>query len=206
MATDQFLLLPLEVQVALGGGYLAYAVAYAGLDRRVRPAEMAFRVLAFGLVALISFKAVLAQDCPPWAAALTAVLAATIAGALWRRFLRHWVLALLDRLKISSEDGLPDAWTALIQARGLNVTQLSVHLTDGRVLFHERSAYGSALHDGLYLGRDGSIVMVVEETLLPDGKTRITSEDIAHPDWGTRLTYIPASQIARVTLRTPTLS
>lgn len=203
--TESILSLPLEIQIALGGGYLAHSVAYAGLRKQTGATELALRSLAFGIGALLIYRAALGLALPVAPAAVAAVLGAVLLGAMWRRWGMKWSGRLLSGLSKSREDGVPDAWSALIQAPDLNITQLSVRTTDGRILFHDRSAYGEALHDGLYLGNDGSIVMVVAEERMADGTER-TAEDVTVRDWGTRITYLPAESIAQVNLRTPTLS
>lgn len=200
--SETLLQLPLEIQVALGGGYLGYSIACAGMRQNHGATEIAFRSLAFGIVAMLVLQ---------WVQLLThqaiavcaAIVAACAAGALWRRFGMKWSLKALSKMGIMREDGLPSAWTALSQTPNLNVTQISVRTIDGQTLHHNRAAYKDAWKDGLYLGSDGSVVMVLEETVMPDGKV-VTEEDISTPGWGTRLTYIPASQIARVYVRTPT--
>lgn len=205
MMTDGFLTLPLEVQVALGGGYLAYAVAFAGIRKSESAAEMAFRSLAFGLAALLALRFFLANGWPTSVSVGAALCSAVFLGAFWRRWGKKYTWKILRALKISGEDGMPDAWTATIQTPGLNITQLTVHTTDGRQLQHDRAAYKNALHDGLYLGSDGGIILVVSEEEYPDGHVE-KREGIEVEDWGTRLTYIPPSQIKRVDIRTNTTS
>ena len=80
------------------------------------------------------------------------------------------------------------------------VDQISVHLLDGRVLYlNDRPKYEGTPWDGLYLGGDGSVLMIVEEEKLPDGIEEERKGICS--DWGTRLTYLPASQITRVNIR-----
>jgi len=202
---DSLYTLPIELQVALGGGYLAHAIAYAGLRRPPGATELALRSLAFGLGALLCYRLALQMGWPVPFAVAAAITTGVILGALWRRFGMKLARRLLGGISGSSEDGMPDAWTAIIQSPGLNVTQLSVRTTDGRTLFHDRTSYGAALHDGLYFGSDGSIMMVIDEERHADGSER-KAQDLTVEHWGTRLTYLPAASIAQVNLRTPTLS
>jgi hypothetical protein len=203
--TNEFLKLPLEIQVALAGGYLAYTVAYGGYGTKSTATEVAFRSLAFGLISVLAFRQTVLCGAGTWAAATVAITSAVLTGALWRRWIRRLVWRFLAWTGVSREDGIPTAWSAIIQSPNIYVTQLTVRTTDGRVLFHDRSCYDKALHDGLYLGSDGSIMMVICSETLADG-TKRQSEDITSDGWGTRLTYIPANQIAQVNLRTPTLA
>jgi len=190
--------LPLEIQTALGGGYLAFAIAYAGLSDQYRATDIVFRTMAFGLISLMAFR--LSQQLGPIGASALGVAAALVAGILWRVVGIRLVNRILAGLGVHREDGTYSAWTALIQQPGLTVSQLSVHTKDGRIL------YQNALHDpkahlnGMYFGRDGSIVMVVEEEELPDGTEEVRT-GVRGPEWNTRVTYIPADQITRVNLR-----
>ena len=202
--SESLFMLPLELQVALGGGYLAHAVAYGGLRQAPSATELALRSLAFGLAALLSFRTALSHNAPTIFAVAAGLSCALLLGILWRRAGMKWTIRMLRWIGIW-EDGLPDAWTALIQTPKLNVTQVSVHLKNGRVLYHDRNAYPAAWNDGLYFGSDGSMVIVVAEEERDDG-TSEERKDVYAPQWGTRLTYIPADQVERVNLRTPTLT
>ena len=68
------------------------------------------------------------------------------------------------------------------------------------MLYQQENKYAEAHLGGMYLGSDGSIVMVVEHEDLPDGTTEERTA-IRDATWGTRVTYIPASEIARVNIR-----
>ena len=202
--SESLLLLPLELQVALGGGYLAHAVAYGGLRRSTSATELALRSMAFGLAALLAFRFALKHEAPAGIGVAAALFCALLLGAFWRRYGMVWANRILSKIGIR-EDGIPDAWTALIQTHNLQVTQLSVHLKNGRTLYHNRNAYPEAWKDGLYFGSDGSMIIVVEEEELPNGTTE-ERKDIHSPKWGTRLTYIPADQVERVNVRTAALT
>ena len=199
MSTD-FYSLPFEVQVALGCGYLGFATAYAGIAYKLRATDIIFRSLAFGLVALTAFRLFLPIS-PHFTVAIGVTAVTTvISGAIWRVFGARLVVRILHELGVHKDDYFSDTWTALIQQKDLRVGQISVHTKDGRVLYMNANKYPDAHLGGLYLGGDGSIVMVVEEEELPDG-TEETRTGIIDPDWGTRVTYIPAGEISRVNLR-----
>jgi hypothetical protein len=190
--------LPLEIQTALAGGYLAYWVAYVGIDEQRRSLDVVFRTFAFGLPAVWAFRAALPHG--ELLALITGVSAAVLLGCLWRWFGRQLSLKAQHRLKVHQEDGIASAWTALIQQKDMKVSQLSVHTADGRVLIQNSHSFPEAHLGGLYFGSDGSIVMVVEEEELPDG-TEEMRQGVRDADWGTRVTYIPADQITRVNIR-----
>ena len=196
--TPEMFNLPLELQTALAGGYLAYWIGYAGLEGNRRAVDIALLTFAFGLPAIGAFRLALPHG------ALWAVMAglgiAISGGLLWRIVGRELVLATLKRLGIHREDGVHSAWAALIQQRNLTVGQLSVHTKDGRVLYQNANHYPEAHLGGMYFGGDGSIVMVVEEEDLPNGSEEQRT-GIKDANWGTRVTYIPADQIQRVNIR-----
>lgn len=189
----------LSLQVALGGGYLAYVIAYAGLRRDHGANDAVFITLAFGVLGALSMAVLLPRVGPVWAAAVS-LLASILAGAFWRWRARSWAYALLRRAGIHGDDGIADGWTALIQERGLAVTQVAVYLKDGRELFcSQLGPYTTGPKRGLELGSDGSVTMVVEEEEAEGQREPRTH--IIDPVYGTRLTHVPADQIARIELR-----
>lgn len=198
MNLDTFYNLSLATQVALGAGFLAYGVAYAGLRESHGPVDAVFITLAFSVVATLAFMG--AQGWGVWSQSAFAFLIALIAAALWRRWIRRAVLWLFATTRVHREDGVHRSWASIVQT-DRRVGQISVHTKDGRILYlNDRQRYSAAPWGGLYLGGDGAIVMVVEEEEFADGKEEMR-EDISDPHWGTRMTYIPAGEIARVNIR-----
>lgn len=193
-----FFELGLGVQIALGFGYLGYLIGYAGLRRHHVGTDRVFISIAFGVVGLLAFT--LSKDLGLTIAVALSAIAVMLAGVIWRGILRHWFLKILNRMQVHQDDGLHFGWDQFIQNIG-NVLQASVRLTDGRVLYlNDRRKYKDAPHEGLYLGGDGSVIMIVEEEEFPDGKTE--ARDGITSDWGTRLTYIAADRVVQVNLRT----
>lgn len=188
--------LPLALQTTLGGGYLAYVTAYAGYRKDHGAEDAVFITLAFGLVAWLGF---LAGQLVGWPLAiLGGVGAALVAGVAWRRKGRDWWLLAMSALGVHDEDGVHSGWTAFSQAKH-TIHQAAVYTTEGRVLLLENHhAHHAAPWSGLYLGGDGSVIMVVDGEER-DGK--YTAREDVEYNWGTRMTFVPASQIARVELR-----
>lgn len=199
--TNQVYNLPLEIQTAIAGGYVAYWIAYAGLDTNHRAVDVAFRTFAFGLPAIAAFRLLLSSG--EILAAMSGFTLAVLAGGIWRAFGRRWAFAALSKASVLQEDGIATAWAAFIQQPNLKVSQLSVHTKDGRVLYQNAHRYPEASLGGMYFGADGSIVMVVEEEELPDG-TEEQRQGIRDAKLGTRVTYVPSDQIVRVNVRSPT--
>lgn len=198
--TPEFFDLTLEVQIAIGGGFLAYCTAYAGLRRHHTNTETFMISLAFGLVGVLAFR--LSQ--PPLGeavSAVTAVLAALLAGAFWRVAGQPAWQRLMAWAGVHQDDGSHAAWEALIQQRRLSVTQVAVRLKSGREMSCSRAgAFRNGPAKGLILGGDGSIVMVVEDETTSDGEAQPRTA-IQDENFGTRLTYVPKSEIEFVELR-----
>lgn len=199
MAGSEFFNLTLSLQAALGAGYLGYATAYAGYRRDHRSEDALFISLAFAAVAMLAFGAVEAFLGSVWAV-IAAVSASLAAACAWRVVGRRLWLQAMSASRIHRDDGVHAGWTGIIQSMGA-VGQISVHLKGGGVLYlNDRRNFDGSPWGGLYLGGDGAIIMAVEEEELPDGVEEIR-EGIIDQDWGTRLTYIPASEVKRVNIR-----
>jgi hypothetical protein len=192
-----FIDLGTAVQVSLGAGYLAYCTAYAGFRRHHQTRDTIFISLVFAAVASIIIS--LAQSLGTIPSYILAVLVALVSAAFWRWFGRELWQKTMEVSKIHREDGIETTWETLVQTKKI-VDQFSVHLSDGRVLYlNNRPKYAGTPWNGLYLGGDGSVLMIVEEEEMPDGTEEVRQGICS--DWGTRLTYLPASQITRVNLR-----
>jgi hypothetical protein len=197
--TSDLLSLPLEIQIAVGGGYLAYSVAYAGLRSGHGATDMTMRSLAFGLVGMFTY-IVLLPFTGTFGSGIVAVGACITAGASWRAWgARKWA-GLIKLTRVHQDDGMISAWDAFIQSPNLKVTQAMVRLKSGRELFcSETAEYIGGPMNGLLLGSDGGIVIAVESEEMPGGETL----DRTHikDQWGTRMTYVPASEIEMIELR-----
>lgn len=193
----EFIELGTAVQVSLAAGYLAYCTAYAGFRRHHQTRDTIFISLVFAAIASAVISLVQILGTVP--AYILAVFAALLSASIWRWFGRELWHKTMHASKVHREDGVETTWEALVQTKKI-VDQISVHLSDGRILYlNDRPKYAGTPWDGLYLGGDGSVLMIVEEEELPDG-TEEGRQGVCS-DWGTRLTYLPASQIARVNIR-----
>lgn len=104
-------------------------------------------------------------------------------------------------------DDTPSAWARLQENREYPLSQISVLLKDGTWLHcGQTSAFNSAPYSPAVLGTNGDVLMYLTSIKPKDGEERLQSTTI-DPDYGARLTYIPASEIARVNVRLmPSLS
>lgn len=196
----EILSLPVQVQISLGSGYAAYVVAYSGLAGNHRARDVVFISFAFSAFASLIINSFSEPD-NVWLPAFAALASTIVLAAVWRSFGRRLFYWLLKVCRVHGDDGFFDCWQSLVQAPGLKVGQIAVYTEDGRILWmNQRAPYWAGPKRGLELGSDGSVIMVVEEETQPDGND-VRKEDIVDPNWGTRLTYIPARSITRVNLR-----
>ena len=202
--SPQLVTLPLEIQIALGCGWLAYTIGHAGLDARHRATDVALRTLLFGLPAAAIARATLGrEDGTAWTAAAAigaAVAVSVLLGAFWRAVGRRGALWLVRAARVHRDDGLDSAWTALIHEDREVITG-AVELTDGTRLYTgDRRDLDGYLWAGLNLGADGSVVMIAKKQRLP-GSDAVTARGTAIDTHTARYTYIPAARIASVDLR-----
>jgi hypothetical protein len=192
-----FINLGTAVQVSLGSGYLAYCTAYAGFRNHHQNRDTIFITVVFAAIASAAYSA--SQDLGNIPAYIISVFTALLSAILWRWMGREAWQKVMQVTNVHREDGVASTWENLVQTNK-KVDQISVHLNDGRVLYlNERPKYAKAPWKGLYLGGDGSVLMIVEEEELSDGT--VEERQGICSDWGTRLTYLPASQITRVNIR-----
>lgn len=192
-----FINLGTAVQVWFGSGYVAYCTAYAGFRNHHPNRDTIFITVVFAAIASAAYSA--SQDLGNIPAYTISVFAALSSAILWRWVGREAWQKVMQITKVHREDGVTSTWENLVQTKR-DVDQISVHLTDGRILcLNERPKYAEAPWKGLYLGGDGSVLMIVEEEELSDGT--VEERQGICSDWGTRLTYLPASQITRVNIR-----
>lgn len=198
--TTELYSLPVDIQVALGGGYLAYVTAYGGLRRGHDAAHVVFITFAFGIIATLVL-VVLPSEWGVWRI-LAAIYCAVFGGAVWRVRVKGWVQNALSFLDVHHDDGIEDSWGAYRDAVGVDsVTQVSVHTADGRVLYcNDLSKFQDWPMKGFCLGTDGGIALPVEEEELPDGREE-QRDGLDDADWGQRFTYVPPHAVSRVNLR-----
>lgn len=194
----QILELPLAIQTALGAGYLSYSTAYAGYRREHGAQDAVFITLSFSVVALLLFSAF--EERGAWVASGASFAGTLFISVLWRVAGRKLWQGSMSGLRVHRDDGGHAAWLQIVQTTR-EVGQISVHTKDGRTLYlNDRTKFDDAPWSGLYLGNDGSVVMIVEEEEFSDGRIEVR-QGVRDPAWGDRLTYLPATEICRVNVR-----
>lgn len=198
--TDLTLLLDLPGRslVLLAAGYMAYRIAYVGRDRNDRPIDILFKVAVFALCAkfgaMLTDAISLAGDVhPAWeiAAHCSAVLAAVLSAAIWRKWLERAWFVFLRHLGIVMSDGHLTAWGS-IAARTEKVEDLVVRKKDGTALWCADAGLTSGLpFSPCLLGEDGSVALYVTHT-------KAKGKDWLKLDQPSRLTFVPASEISEI--------
>lgn len=200
--------LPLHIQLALGSGYLAYLVAYAGIRQHHTPSEVIFRSIAFGMAATAIMlwapngPAILDNWRHPFWRPALALTVTVVTGAFWRWRGMRWSRSALRKLNVSWTDDIPTAWLSITAIEtNVSPTQIVVDLDSGRTLICEdtRPFTGAPFAPCVY-GLDGSIAFYVTAER-PAGGEWVERTEIRHGIEGDMLTYVPASAIKRVQLR-----
>ena len=211
---EKLFALPWHLQLALGSGYLAYLVAYAGIRQHHTATDTVFRSIAFGLVAsaillwlpAVGLRPHWIPPAPIWRP-LAAVIATVAVGAFWRWRGMRWSRSMLEAANVSWSDDIPSAWISITAQRtDVRPSQVTVDLNDGRTLVcDDTRMFRDSPFGPCVFGLDGSVALyVTAERRADDGDTKgewFEHDDVRNPMDGDRLTYIPASAIRRVELR-----
>lgn len=195
---EKLLALPWQIQLALGGGYLAYSVAYAGIRSHHRPVDTAFRALAFGLIVVAVLYAL--PDVLPIPRAGIAITAALAGGALWRKLgMRLWRW-ILRQSNVSWADDSPSAWSRLQGDSRAFITQVAVLLDDDSWLISDPvDQFESAPFGSCILGENGDLALYVTSVEAADGT--VLQSPVRDARYGDQLTYVPANRVKQLVLR-----
>lgn len=196
----QFILnLPWKIQVALASGYAAYMLGYRGIRAAHQAIDTAFITLIYGLVATSVM--VLLNGKNPAAVIPAAFFATCIVALLWRKFFSYWLHDLLHHFNISWSNDDPSAYATLLSNSKYYVTQIAVEMQDGTWLRCENTqSFLDAPYGPAVFGPTGDIAFYLTHEDKPDASTRQLSS-VRDPNFGDRITYVPAAQIRQITIR-----
>lgn len=197
---DKLLNLPWEIQLALGSGYAAYMLAYLGIRGHHKPIDIAFRAIAFGLVATAMLK-LLPVRFGFWRIAAAAI-APLIAGLLWRKWFSEWLRWVARLINHSWSDETPSAWHRVTQQNSrFAYSQLSIQLDDdSRLYCCDLRDFADAPFGPCLIGPDGDVALYVTHKCDRDGEIEAVT-DVRDPQHGDELTWVPASRIRKVRVR-----
>lgn len=188
-----------QVQVALASGYAAYLLAYYGIREGHQTIDTVFVSLVFSVIA--SGVLWLLGKYVPLVSGGAAFIATCVAAIVWRGYVRAPLLKSLHFANISWSDDTPSAWAFLQHNSKVPFTQVAVELDDGTWLRCDRAGeFNNAPFGPVIIGQNGDIALYLthEEKLGEEAKELRTVRD---PDWGDRITYVPAARIRCVTMR-----
>lgn len=197
---EKLLTLPWEIQVALGSGYAAYILAYVGIRDHHKGVDTAFRAIAFGLIATITF-ALVPRSWP--IVRVGGAIFATLAGGLvWRWFGIEFVRKSLRHTNLSWADDTPSAWATISANNSKSpVTQISVLMDDGTWLNCDQNGdFNDSPFGPCVLGPNGDVALYVTSEVSPEG-VESKNPHVCDPLWGDRVTYVPAGKIKRIAIR-----
>ena len=199
MDPDKLLSMPVAIQIALGSGYLAYLIAYAGLRERHTATDAIFRSAAFGLAATAVLTTLDGRSI--WVK-LGAVAATIVVGIVWRWVVMEATRAAFRHTDISWTDDIPTAWLSVTATRtNAKVSQLAVDLEDGRTLLCEDTRrFRDAPHGPCVFGLSGDLALYVTAEMWADG-CWVEHDRVLDDVEGANLTYVPAGKIKRVEMR-----
>lgn len=195
--------LPFETLAVLAAGYLSYRLAYTGRDAAHATVDVVFLVMVFAVIAKAAGLALVAL-MPALALPVCYAVAlgfAVAAAAIWRRW-SHWVARVLRRLGISTSDRQGNAWGTFLAEENKSVTSLVVRKKNGETVMSESlSDFENVLCGPCVLGEDGSVALYVTD-FRSAHEAEWEETDPRDSAWGPALTFIPASEIAWVRIRT----
>lgn len=193
---------PWALLLAFVCGYAGYYVANTGNREHHKKLDITFSMIFFGFLGSFIYEASrrwLSSDI--LLNSLAAVIGAICIGGLWRIYGRQLLLQTLRRTGVSHSDDIPSAWRALFEIKDHDGTQLSVRLKDGTWLqCDDLGRFQGSPNGPCTLGATGDILMYVTDTRELHGKS-VPNEAVEFDQWGTEITYIPASEIGRVDFR-----
>ena len=201
------LTLPLDTIAVLAAGYLGYRVAHTGKDASHSAMDTLFMSLVYALVAKMVLQGLTLLPIPHLVAIPVAVIVAVLVATIWRRWGDSWVFNLLRATGVSTSDRTMTAWEAIRLDTRLRPSQLKVRRKDGVELMCERLAdFAEAPHGPCIYGADDSIALYVTHQRGPGEAEWEEINPNADPDWGTLITFIPASEIAAIDARHPSVT
>lgn len=193
--------LPWEIQVSLASGYAGYVIAYAGLREGRRTTDIVFITLIFGLLATGALAVAAHYELNVIAAGLAAFLLCVTSGILWRKWGRDILRRLLRHINVAWSNDDPSALATLSTNSVYPVKQIAVLLDDGTWLrCDDATKFNDAPFGPCLIGPNGDVALYLTHEERPGEEARELTT-VSVPEWGDRITYVPASRIRRMTVR-----
>ncbi len=196
----KLLTLPWVTLLTLAAGYMGYFVAHVGLRDHHKTVDVTFSTLVFGFCAAFAYELLRYVDINILAASGAAVVTSIVLGAVWRALLRPVFYNIMRNTNVSYADDIPTAWLNLFGETSIVASQLIVRLKDGRTLMcADLHRFKDEPNGPFRFGATGDILMYVTDQKV--GYAWSTIDDVFWDEWGSEITYIPASEVAQVNFR-----
>ena len=190
-----------EIQLVLASGYAAYFASYIGIREHHKPIEILFIVMVYGLATKFCFDFVGELVARPVAASISFV-ATVLIGIVWRAWGRGVTRKLIRNTGYSWSDDDPSALHSITSSTDCWFTQVAVQTIDGTWLECRDTTSVSEEPNGPFIvGQTGDIALYVTDVTKPNDVKHSNQSSLLDPSWGSRMHYIPANQIMKVTFR-----
>lgn len=204
--------LPFDILAQLAAGYLSYRLAFIGRDSHHTAIDVTFISLAFAamtkaiviVIGLVMLK--VGYDPLTILPSIGAAFVVLGAAALWRRWGQDRVYNFFRNGGISDHDGQPDVWRSMLARQLKGPTRLVIKLKDGTELMcNQLAKFNDAPLGPCLLGMDGSVALYVTDVRKKGTADweEISPFDAELPGWGYEMSFIPASEIARIDVTRP---
>ena len=201
MINAELLSLPWATVLFLASGYAGYFIANTGMKERHKNIDIAFSSAVFGFFAIFLYKLVLSRELGELPSSAVGFAFALVCGAIWRRAGRPLMRAMLRTTHIAFTDDNPSALHSLFENR-CAVTELAVQLKNGSWLQSCNLHRFSKWPNGPFcIGENGDVLMYVTDSRGSGEEHSKCNPSLEHEGWGMEITYIPASEIARIEIR-----
>lgn len=192
--------LPWVTLLTLAAGYMGYFVAHVGIRDHHKTVDVTFNTLVYGFCAAFSYQLMRYAGMSILVASGGAAVTAIVLGALWRACLRPIFYNIMQNTNVSYADDIPTAWLNLFSTTNVVATQLTVRLKDGRTLMcDDLHRFKDEPNGAFRFGSNGDILMYVTHQKV--GFAWSSMNDVFWDEWGSEITYVPASEIAQVNFR-----
>lgn len=206
MLNSEIPTLPWPTVLFLASGYAGYFISNTGLKDHHKQIEIAFSCAVFGFFGLLAYYGIGRFEFSVTTASMGAFVLTTLVGAFWRVLGRPALQGVLRLTRVSHANDVPSAWLSLLGVTNANATQLAVYLKDGTVLqCADLHRFARSINGPCVLGSSGDVLMYVTD-VRKSGKKSDPNTHVEHEGWGQEVTYIPASEIARIEFRRITTS
>lgn len=201
-AAKELLELPWATVLFLASGYAGYFVANTGVREHHKNIDVAFSSAVFGFVSLLVYRTGVSAGVPDLISSACSFVFAIVLGAVWRRFGRASLRWTLKRSGVSFADDSPTALQSMFDVKHGGATELSVRLKDGSWLQSCNLQNFAHFPNGPFVvGMNGDVLLYVTDSRDAGSENSRPNLSLDGLGWGWEITYLPASEVARIDLR-----